>query len=869
MLLPVLLNAICLVLGGATSQVTWGQLSSQGGPGETPANGHPAVFVPQPSRERPLASLPRAASTESAKLRFIENCGQWPSQANYVARLPGLVVAAEPDAVVVQLADPNGDTALRAVVRFEFGNAPTASAPRGEHRLPGIHNFLIGDDAQRWVTRVPAFARVRYPCILDGVDLLLRDEGGSLEYDLEVDAGVDLSQVIVGCRGAERLTLDDDGALLVHTALGVLRQSPPRSEVVLPSGERRSIVVRFRILDADHFGFEAPDRDAGLFLRIDPGLVWSTFLGSSGAQGASETVTASAVDSSSAVTVVGYANGFDFPTTSGAMVALPPGGNVAFVSKFDAAGTLVYSSTVGSQGGGARAMDVALDAQGRATVAGVLFNGTAFVSNFPTTPGAFDTHMDSGNRAGFAMRLSPLGDSLVYSTFIEGSIDGTEAQCLTVSSTGSAIIGGYTTSTAFPVTPGAFKTSYASTGTEGFVTRLNPTGSYLEWSTFIGGVNDDKVVDLQTDSSDRVMVLGFSRSADFPFTAGAWMQTVPVHGGVIVGRLNSQGSAFDWVTAFAGSAPTQLQATTPVAFALEPDGGVVFVGMSSDPTLPTTPGALFTPHAPPQSHAFVARMNSTGSTLIYSTCLSYAAIVADVVVDASGVATVAGFDIQDTMPTTPGAFDATHNFPDQMFVTRIGPLGDRMYYSTLFGGAGWDTGEAISNIDAHRIVLGGAGETGIPITPGAFSPTFHGGLNDAYVATLDLFLQGIRTHGSPTAACRGPLSTNATRMPVAGDASFGFYCSGAPPSSTGWLLLGTEAPSPLMRGGAAIWLDVTRPIRRVGVQSDAHGFVERTMPLSAISAGTHFAAQFVFRNTATCTGTGALSASHALLVDVQ
>jgi len=818
------------------------------------------ALLPWPSPPRKTVLRPFAA--------FLENRGQWPETLRFLGRASGALIRVEQDALVLQLADPAGDTNVGVIARFEFPSANGVLDPKGELVLPGVHHYLIGKDPSKWTRNVQGFTRVRYACVADGIDLVLRDEDGKLEYDLDVNAGADLSALVFACQGVEHLELAADGTLLVHTALGTLEQTPPRSEELLPNGVRRSIDVRFRIVDQTHFGFESPQRNPDLELRIDPVLIWSTYLGSSGSLGGFESCTASAVDVvSGCVTLTGWTNGFDFPTTPGAYVATPPGGSPVFVTKLDSTGNLVYSSTIGGHSGGAQGLALALDALGRATVGGSLNISPLFTSDFPTTPGALDQVMSSANTSGFALRLSELGDTLVFSTFIEGAGSGTKVYALDVAASGATLVGGFTGSAVFPVTSGAFDTTLSIP--DAFVLRLDPTGSFLEWSTFLGGSGADETTAVKVGPTGEVTVVGFTSSQNFPFSPGAFNHTV-VAGGSFVARLNAQGTALLWATFLGGTSPAGSNVSTPNAIALEPGGGVVVVGTTLDETFPTTPGALFTAYPiGSTTHSYVARVNATGTSLTYSTLLSFAAVAKDVVVDASGVATVSGIDLNTTMPTTPGAYDSTQTYLVDGFITRINPTGTKMYYSTKFGGPNSDNAQTIAAVGPHRMAFAGAMGIGAPTTPGSFDQTFNGGNNDIVAAVLDLFLRGTRGYGRSTPSCRSELIMNVTQMPSAGAVGFGFWCSGAPPLAQGWLLLGYEAPTPAPGHGAAIWLDLSRRIFPIAVQTNVDGFVETALPLTAIPIGAHFAAQYVFLNTATCTGLGPFSASHVVLVDVQ
>jgi hypothetical protein len=183
----------------------------------------------------------------------------------------------------------------------------------------------------------------------------------------------------------------------------------------------------------------------------------------------------------------------------------------------------VYSTFLGgSSSDGVKGL--ALDAQGSAIVAGVTDS-----PDFPSTPGAFDTTYNGGDA--FVTKLSPTGSSLVYSTFLGGA-GGDFATALAVDGQGSAIVGGGTGSLDFPITPGAFDTTYNG-NQDGFVTRLSPTGSSLIYSTFLGGSwgpgpsspfggGADWVNAVALDGQGAITVAGVTCSADFPTTPGAF-----------------------------------------------------------------------------------------------------------------------------------------------------------------------------------------------------------------------------------------------------------------------------------------------------------------------------------------------------------
>ena len=156
-------------------------------------------------------------------------------------------------------------------------------------------------------------------------------------------------------------------------------------------------------------------------------------------------------------------------------------------------------------------------------------NGNAYVagwtesSDFPTTPGAFDptfngTYPYSGDA--FAVKLSPTGDSLAYATFLGGS-NWDQGYTIAVDEAGNAIVAGRTGSSNFPTTSRAFDPSFNASW-DAFVATLNPLGSGLNYSTFLGGWSDDGVSGIAVGEADHVYVTGATYSNNFPNTPGAY-----------------------------------------------------------------------------------------------------------------------------------------------------------------------------------------------------------------------------------------------------------------------------------------------------------------------------------------------------------
>jgi hypothetical protein len=263
-----------------------------------------------------------------------------------------------------------------------------------------------------------------------------------------------------------------------------------------------------RSFDPEHNG-EVNSLDA-FVVKLKPdgsGLDFATFLGGH----CNEAVTGIAVDDHDRVFVTGSTLSNDFPTTKGAYDRKARGQDDVFVSELSADGRRLLASTYL----GGKALDWA---QGLALGPGgdVTVTGWTTSADFPTTPGAFDRR-PHGGEDGFVARLGPGASKLVYSTVLGGVADD-RGRAVAVDTSGNAYVTGGTSSDDFPTTPGA-RTAALVGDQDAFVTKLNPTGSRLGYSTFLGGTALDFGRSLAIDADRNVYVTGRTESLDFPTTA--------------------------------------------------------------------------------------------------------------------------------------------------------------------------------------------------------------------------------------------------------------------------------------------------------------------------------------------------------------
>jgi hypothetical protein len=391
--------------------------------------------------------------------------------------------------------------------------------------------------------------------------------------------------------------------------------------------------------------------------------------------------------------------------------------------------SLAYSTYLGGSGedrpNGSNS--IAVDSSGNVYVVGITDS-----SNFPTTAGALQT-TNAGGYDAFVSKLNSSGSALIYSTYLGGSGDD-YGNSIAVDSSNNAYVIGFTNSSNFPTTAGAFQTSNGGGSNNAFVSKLNSSGSALIYSTYLGGSGDDVGTAIAVDSSGNAYVAGATDSSNFPITAGAFQTTLAGAYNAFVSKLNRGGSALVYSTFLGGNVQDYGE-----GIAVDSSGNAYVTGYTESSNFPTTAGALQTTYGGGFADVFVTKLNSSGSTLDYSTYLGGSGNDNGngIAVDSSGNAYVVGITDSSNFPTTAGAFQTTNAGGYDAFVSKLNSSGSALIYSTYLGGSGNDNGQGIgldSSGDAY--VSGGTSSTDFPTTAGAFQTTLAGSQN-AFVSKLN------------------------------------------------------------------------------------------------------------------------------------
>lgn len=666
-----------------------------------------------------MARRPRSASCRKP-VYFEENADQTGNRLRFIAHggRYALFLTDSEAVVVLQKQEIRAGKvpAESATVRLKLSGANAHPSVRGEGMLEAKSNYFIGNDPSKWRTNVAQYAKVRFTEVYRGIDVVFYGNDEQFEYDFVVRPGADVRQIRLRYEGAERIEIDPAGELVLDVRGGQLRQRLP---VVYQDvgGNRDPVRASYRRVNDREFGVDIAPYDATRPLVIDPVLIYSTYLGGSSDDSASGV----AVDSAGNAYVTGSTFSTDFPTTAGALKTTGSSGSIeAFVTKLNPSGSPVYSTYLGGGAGShTEAYAIAVDSAGSAYITGLTYGdipivnaaqpaigglndafvtklnasgsaviystyiggqtseagygiavnsaGTAVVTgdtdsaDFPTV-NALQSSL-RGTKDAFVAKLNPSGSAFVYDTLLGGNLIE-RGEGVAVDSAGNAYVTGFTNSVDFP-TANAFQPNFGG-GEDAFVTKINPSGSALVYSTYFGGSTLDDARGIAVDAAGNAAFAGFTFSADFP-TMRAWQPNIHGSADAFVAKLNSSGSALIYSTFLGG---TQEEGATGIA--ADGAGNVYLAGFTTSSDFPTA-SPVQPVYGGGSTDAFVAALNSTGSTLIYSSYLGGNASdeASGAGVGSSGTAVIVGFTNSPNFPTV-NAFQPTLGGSSDAFVAAIG-----------------------------------------------------------------------------------------------------------------------------------------------------------------------------------------------------
>ncbi len=650
------------------------------------------------------SSLPKQGAFSHSlhlPLSFEPNEGQADPEVKFLSHLNGSVLfLTSSGAIFVPKTSRHPETAqskaavLPAALNMNFVNPLPHGEITGEEDLPGKSNYFIGSDSKLWRTDVPQFGDVRYQSIYPGVDMVYYGRERELEFDFLVSPGADPSRIQFIIEGANCLEIDDHGDLLMHPSTS---QAKPERVSTTNCQQSRSFAdhafVRFRKPDVYQETGGARHKIPGHYVLLASNKV-----------------------------------GFELaPFDHARFLCIDP--------------VLEYSTYLGGSDDDS-AQGIAVDPNGNMYLA-----GTTRSTNFPTShpfqaaPASF---IDA-----FVTKLNAAGDTLIYSTYLGGT-NSDDARAIAIDELGNAYIAGTTLSSDFP-TASPLQPAYGGGFQDAFLTKLNPSGSALVYSTYLGGSGADLAMSLFVDTIHNVYLTGFTDSTNFP-TVNAAQAALGGVQDAFVAKVNSAGSALLYSTYLGGNSADEGFGIT-----VDSQSNAYITGRATSADFPVTAGVFQHTYngTGALGDAFVSKLAASGSSLLFSTLLggSGADAGSAVALDAQGNVYVTGSTGSTDFPITPGAFRSAcvsncDPVDTDAFVTKLNPTGTALVYSTYLGGNYGDSGSAIF-VDNLGIayIAGVTKSSDFPIAS-AIQSTCGGSPGILFECNADAFLSKLTANGS-------------------------------------------------------------------------------------------------------------------------
>jgi RHS repeat-associated protein len=612
--------------------------------------------------------------------------------------------------------------------------------------LPGYNSYFLGNDPTVWQAEAPNYSSVTYQNVYPGIDLTIQaDASGRYEYAFQVAAGADPSQIQIAWAGLSSTSIDPNTAnLILTTPDGQVLQSPATAYEVQGVTKTSLGVQQVLSPSTGNLSFQVSGRDPNQALIIDPTISYSTYLGGSG----NDDAYAVAVSTAGAAFVTGTTASTNFPASLGSITGGTLGSTNVFITKVSPSGAIDWSTLIGGTNAtgdytGSIAKAIALDPAGNIYVVGTAHNGyptvnpisgqsfadvaaNGFVSevgpagntllfstpinlNQPgsglngvavdqdsmvyvigtsgsgatTTTGTFQSAYGGGTLDAWVAKINPAASAFAWASFLGGSANDSGA-AIALDRQGNPYVGGSTYSSNFPVTTGAYDTTWPGGTYAGYVTEIASNGTTLIYSTFLG--SNSGVAGVAVDYSGNTFVTGSTSSATFPQTSGAF--STSSSGGAFVTKLPPGGASLSYSGVIASAAGAAIGVDiSDSAYATGTTTGSFPV--TSDAFQSTYGGA---------TDAFALEVNPAGTTITYGSYLGGNQLDAGtgIGVDNLGSAVIAGYTASTNFPTYNAAQTSNGGGYDA-FVSRLLPVPAPPTITTITPDTGKYNNDQITN----------------------------------------------------------------------------------------------------------------------------------------------------------------------------
>jgi hypothetical protein len=662
------------------------------------------------TRPDPLDRLP---------LAFEPNRGQADPAARFLARALGGLVLFTPGEVVLARTTPSAaprDANAMRLLRVQFVGADPAVQLDPQSPLAGRVSYFVGADPANWQAGLPRYAALTYHGLYPGIDLTYTGTPRQLKGTYVVAPGADPTHIRWRYAGARSVTVDAQGALQVALPSGLQAAEAAPLAWQERAGVQQPVAARFVVDPDGAVRFALGPYDPARSLVIDPEMTYSSYLGGMG----TEAIYAMTTDAAGNLYLTGYTSSPDFPLRD-PIQPTPAGFFDVFITKLNPSGSdLVYSTYLGGRlwdiGAG-----IAVDSQGNTFVV-----GNTDSSDFPLANPVQPVY-GGGTQDAFVAQLDPSGTRLVYSTYLGGNQDDIGGG-VAVRDSGQAYVVGGTDSPNFPVV-NPLQAQLAGVR-DVFVTRIAPAGAAIEYSTYLGGINEDQGQDIALDADGNVYLIGLAGSG-FPL-----VNPIQLYGGgthdAFVAQLNPSGSALLYSTYLGGSGDEW-----GLDGALNSTGSVYATGTTTSFDFPTV--NPLQPDFRGVVDAFVAQINPAGSALVYSTYLGGSDVDMGygVEVDRFGRTWVSGQTVSADFPLVNPFQPVYGGGMRDAFVAEIAPGGNALLFSSYLGGSQADETYAMTLDRADNAYIGGRTfSPNFPIAGWPFQPQLNGAY-DAFITKIE------------------------------------------------------------------------------------------------------------------------------------
>jgi hypothetical protein len=617
----------------------------------------------------------------------------------------------------------------------------------GRDKTRAKFTFFQGRNPQKKKTGAASYHKLIYRELYPHIDLIICGEKGQIKTEFRVKKGGDPGQIAFRYDGVKGITIDADGRLEIKTAAGKIKEDVPFSFQVV--NHRNVKVESAYVIDKNNkVKFKLGEYKRDRELIIDP-LIYSTFLGSQG----QDNLYDSFLDGNGNVFLTGGTEYPDFLQGDDDVNYRYRRGMEVFVVKLNpSAGEILFATFISGMAH-ENGFGIEVDGNGNVYVL-----GSTNSVDFPITTGAYD---ESYNvfRDLFLVKLAPSGTELLYSTYLGGEKRESPLGMKLIGE-GMAIITGFTDSPGFPVTAGAFDTSFNTGDRVGyhdlFIAAFDFESGDLVYSTFLGGCDDEKPNGMVVDHQGNVYVTGVTGSQDFPVTPGAFKTIKGSPQNAFVTKMNPSLSELVYSTFLGGNQEREIYTLqNGVGITVDREGYAYITGHTECLDFPTTPGAFDREHSGGRD-AFVVKLAPSGSELVFSTLLGgnpnerSGDSGSDICVDEAGNIYVTGDTVAYDFPVTADAPGLALQGRQDAFVTIFNPTGTGVLYSTYLGGSksddqgNWPSEEAGMEIFLDKggniYITGFTFTYDFPITPDAVDP-LYGGKKDAFLCKISTNLQ--------------------------------------------------------------------------------------------------------------------------------